>query len=843
MAEIKLKIASVVIGSSEGGGGGVAPYYADLPDKPSINGETLSGAMTSEDLGLAPSSQSVPTGGTTGQVLAKKSNADNDVQWVNQESGGQGTTDYSDLENKPKINNVTLSGNKTAAQLGLQPELVSGTNIKTINSQSIVGSGNITIEGGGTDDYADLDNKPQINSVALSGNKSASDLGLATASQGAKADTAVQQVTVGTTTTGEAGTNASVTNSGTSTAPVLDFTIPRGADAVNPFKGWFGSSSDLPATGQDGDYAYVKDANASDPAAIWAWNASAATPEWEDTQRTADTSNIQTFKTNEEVNLTPIDNTNLVNPASGALAKAEDAMLLKQQLRGVTLEETKVLSYDYYKRDNTNGYFNTNSSNNYFTKSDTDNYLSCIIELNNCKAVRFLGFVKKGATATTKAYCFLDANGDIIPSTVKAYETIVTSSADSYELVELIEVVPQDAVYFGCIVKDTTVSINESLFYCYLETGETIKEEIDNVTKDVNDLDKQVNGYEGYVYVEEAQLEWTQVAYNRGIDSGNNWEEVSSTQAQFAQITPNSKIKLINTGPHYAVYAILNNVTGYDANTAVSASYATGCTRETLSSGRTVEIDIPSNGNYLYLTTKTSSGSSNTTIYNGTIGHIPGLADEIPEVVDNLETNSSEDALSAKQGVNLNNMINNLTADVFGGEKNVEVVGSLDLSTNKTGTNAHFFKGYYIYSNTTNKSYYYPLSIPEEDVDVYIRIYKGSHNCYATLLASNNGLSSSSTPQLASAMGGEARKKIDSEYLDIKLTNDCSYIVFYNKDENSPGNVDGYYMPSKVEYITKEIVESKIQVQNVISSGEIRAYSCCCTRGVGENGLRFAEEW
>lgn len=31
-----------------------------------------------------------------------------------------------------------------------QDTLVSGTNIKTINNQSIVGSGNITIQGGGT---------------------------------------------------------------------------------------------------------------------------------------------------------------------------------------------------------------------------------------------------------------------------------------------------------------------------------------------------------------------------------------------------------------------------------------------------------------------------------------------------------------------------------------------------------------------------------------------------------------------------------------------------------------------------------------------------------------------
>ena len=37
--------------------------------------------------------------------------------------------------------------------------------------------------GGGTTDYSDLSNKPQINSVTLSGNKSASDLGLATAAE------------------------------------------------------------------------------------------------------------------------------------------------------------------------------------------------------------------------------------------------------------------------------------------------------------------------------------------------------------------------------------------------------------------------------------------------------------------------------------------------------------------------------------------------------------------------------------------------------------------------------------------------------------------------------------
>jgi hypothetical protein len=40
----------------------------------------------------------------------------------NMESGG-GTGDYTELTNKPTINNVELDGNKTSADLGLQPEI------------------------------------------------------------------------------------------------------------------------------------------------------------------------------------------------------------------------------------------------------------------------------------------------------------------------------------------------------------------------------------------------------------------------------------------------------------------------------------------------------------------------------------------------------------------------------------------------------------------------------------------------------------------------------------------------------------------------------------------------
>lgn len=68
---------------------------------------------------------------------------------------------------------IVLQNNK-------QDVLISGENIKTINNESILGSGNIEIGGGGggTSDYTDLTNKPKINNVELNGNKTSSDLGL-----------------------------------------------------------------------------------------------------------------------------------------------------------------------------------------------------------------------------------------------------------------------------------------------------------------------------------------------------------------------------------------------------------------------------------------------------------------------------------------------------------------------------------------------------------------------------------------------------------------------------------------------------------------------------------------
>ena len=131
-------------------GGGGSGDYADLTNKPSINGVTLSGNKTTADLlisfsaadvglgnvanerqysaqnpppypvtsvdGKAGAVSVLPIGGTSGQVLKKASETNYDVVWAD-ESGGGGSGDYADLTNKPSINGVTLSGNKTTADL------------------------------------------------------------------------------------------------------------------------------------------------------------------------------------------------------------------------------------------------------------------------------------------------------------------------------------------------------------------------------------------------------------------------------------------------------------------------------------------------------------------------------------------------------------------------------------------------------------------------------------------------------------------------------------------------------------------------------------------------------
>ena len=76
-----------------------------------------------------------------------------DIQGKPQFAGVATSGDYNDLINKPAIPDVSDLATKQEIA-GKQDTLVSGTNIKTINGNSVLGAGDITIQAGGTIDTA-----------------------------------------------------------------------------------------------------------------------------------------------------------------------------------------------------------------------------------------------------------------------------------------------------------------------------------------------------------------------------------------------------------------------------------------------------------------------------------------------------------------------------------------------------------------------------------------------------------------------------------------------------------------------------------------------------------------
>lgn len=129
-------------------------------------------------------------------------------------SGGSGTTDYNNLTNKPQINSVELSGNKSLSDIGIEanPSSTGSTDLAKLK----VGGTTYNVPNG-TTNYNNLSNKPQINSVTLSGNKSLSDIGIE-ANPSGTASTDLTKLKVG-------GTTYNIPSSASSLASLTDTII------------------------------------------------------------------------------------------------------------------------------------------------------------------------------------------------------------------------------------------------------------------------------------------------------------------------------------------------------------------------------------------------------------------------------------------------------------------------------------------------------------------------------------------------------------------------------------------------------------------------------------------
>lgn len=88
----------------------------------------------------------VPTGGTAGQILAKASGTDYDTEWMNQSAGVDPATATPLMDGTGAVGSSAKYAREDhvhPSDTAKQDALVSGTNIKTVNGQSLLGSGNL----------------------------------------------------------------------------------------------------------------------------------------------------------------------------------------------------------------------------------------------------------------------------------------------------------------------------------------------------------------------------------------------------------------------------------------------------------------------------------------------------------------------------------------------------------------------------------------------------------------------------------------------------------------------------------------------------------------------------
>jgi hypothetical protein len=166
-----------------------------------------------------PAGPGVAAGGTTGQVLAKKSNTNYDTEWINNPGGGS---------------TVSVNvGETTTGEPGTNASVTNSGDETNVVLNFTIPRGKTGPQGPQGKPGADGKTGPQGPGVAAGGTTGQvlakkSNTNYDTEWINNPGGGSTVSVNVGETTTGEPGTNASVTNSGDETNVVLNFTIPRG---------------------------------------------------------------------------------------------------------------------------------------------------------------------------------------------------------------------------------------------------------------------------------------------------------------------------------------------------------------------------------------------------------------------------------------------------------------------------------------------------------------------------------------------------------------------------------------------------------------------------------------
>ena len=175
--------------NGEGGGSGGSSNYNELSNKPRINNVVLSGNKTTSDLGInIPTKTSDLTNDngfiTIEDVPTKTSELTNDSHFVvdahyvhtdnNYDTTAKNIVDGVTSALDGKVDKVSGKGLSTNDYTNADKAIVSGVTSALESKANIADLASVATSG----DYDDLSDRPSINNVVLSGNKSTSDLGI-----------------------------------------------------------------------------------------------------------------------------------------------------------------------------------------------------------------------------------------------------------------------------------------------------------------------------------------------------------------------------------------------------------------------------------------------------------------------------------------------------------------------------------------------------------------------------------------------------------------------------------------------------------------------------------------
>ena len=458
----------------------------------------------------------------------------------------------------------------------------------------------------------------------------------------------------------------------------------KGDNAVNPFKGWFNAvvtgeagsrvitseTQNLPANPVVGDYAYVKtwDISGTAPSQtetpIARIYECATAGSWSDSGRTADTSNVQTFASSQEVYDVHIVN-DLTTGGVDDVASAETVKTIAETTMELVesnniLNESMIILNKRIKQDGTQGSNTTATADLIYGCTDFIELLEEGLVLNHGIAV--IGASAYGAViynaskqkiGRISATTATGGNGGYVTASLTSYVSDpsegVTDLVPKYIRFNLYKPSsPYDGVNDGyAIYKGMTLPT--PAFQPWFEPyfGPKIPEElevlIDNLDKEVNGdeedelgLYKEVYGYIGDVWVKNNDIVITDLGTN-GIDGSNTWrDKVSKGKYAYASITPDTTLMIRNDSSISAAYAILRSIEGHDIP-GTKAAYATGASRTVIQAGESIILNIPSDGNYLYYRRENNGVSSQIKFYKSETGHVNGIKDNIDNINEQLK--------------------------------------------------------------------------------------------------------------------------------------------------------------------------------------------------------------